>query len=88
MLAELYNRKGAPLPPALTGIHTPAWNPVTSSFRFELGSDKGLIKLGGLDVDLFNLWKILFASGLSAKVGKCNEYNVHFVMSNSFPGHT
>ena len=68
MIAELYNRKGTPLPPALTGVQTPTWNPATSPFRFELGSERGVIKLGGQDVDLFKLWQILFASGLSAKV--------------------
>lgn len=68
MIAELYNRKGTPLPPALTGVQSPAWNPATSSFRFELGSERGIIKLASQDVDLFKLWQIIFASGLSSKV--------------------
>jgi hypothetical protein len=88
MIAELYNRKGTPLPPALTGVQTPAWNPATSPFRFELGSEKGVIKLAGEDVDLFKLWQILFASGLGSKVNRYDEIYGLYVTLLSFSGHT
>jgi hypothetical protein len=88
MIAELYNRKGTPLPPALTGVQTPAWNPATSPFRFELGSEKGVIKLAGEDVDLFKLWQILFASGLGSKVSRYDRIYGLYVTLLSFSGHT
>jgi hypothetical protein len=68
MLAELFVRKGAPLPPALTGYPTPSWNPVTSQFRFELGADKGVLKIAGQDVELFRIWHVLYTNGLYSKV--------------------
>jgi SWI/SNF chromatin-remodeling complex subunit SWI1 len=88
MIAELYNRKGTPLPPALTGVQTPAWNPVTSPFRFELGTEKGVIRLAGQDVDLFKLWQILFAAGLSAKVSRYNRLCGLPMMLFLFQDHT
>ncbi|PVG00871.1 hypothetical protein CPB86DRAFT_753904 [Serendipita vermifera] len=70
MLAELFVRKGAPLPPALTGYPTPSWNPVTSHFKFELGADKGVVKIAGQEIELFKIWHVLYTHGLYSKVAR------------------
>lgn len=68
MLNEIYLRRGAPLPPALTGMNNPNWDPSTSTWKFDLGTERGVIKVAGLDVDLFKFWQALFAGGLTQKV--------------------
>lgn len=68
MLNEIYVRRGTPLPPALTGISSPSWDPNHTLFKFELGSERGVLKIAGRDVDLFKFWQALFAGGLTQKV--------------------
>lgn len=68
ILAELSARKNRPLPPALTGMPTTNWNPAASTFRFELGPERGVVKIAGQDVDLFKLWQAIFHAGLLGKV--------------------
>jgi SWI/SNF chromatin-remodeling complex subunit SWI1 len=68
ILAEFSIRQKRPLPPALTGMPTPTWNPAASTFRFELGAERGVVKIAGQDVDLFKLWQAIFHAGLLGKV--------------------
>ena len=67
LLAELQNRKGQALPPALTGVPSPTYNPATSPFRFEVVG-LGVVRVSGQDIDMFKLWQSVFSSGMSQKV--------------------
>lgn len=84
MLNEIYVRRGTPLPPALTGINNPTWDPTTTPFKFELGSERGIIKVAGHDVDLFKFWQALFAAGFTQKVCQfSSKALMHMLMSFS-----
>lgn len=87
ILAELHTRKGRPLPPGLTGMPVPMWNPAASTFRFELGVERGVVKIAGHDVDLFKLWQAIFHAGLLGKVCRTLfQCHLHVIMSSlNFP---
>ncbi|KAG8823748.1 hypothetical protein FRC17_009239 [Serendipita sp. 399] len=73
LLAELHNRKNNPLPPALTGVTSPNWNPATSTFKLEITSI-GVVRIGGHDVDFLKLWQTVFGMGMSTKVTRENQW--------------
>ncbi|KAH0590556.1 hypothetical protein H2248_000698 [Termitomyces sp. 'cryptogamus'] len=63
-LANVMSSMGTPLPPALTGVPSPNFDPNSSRWKhLELSSEIGTIRLAGRDVGLFQLWGIVFRNG-------------------------
>ncbi|KAG6911850.1 hypothetical protein DXG01_000097 [Tephrocybe rancida] len=63
-LANVMNSIGTPLPPSLTGIANPSFDPISSKWKnLELSSELGAIRVAGRDVGLFQLWGAVFQSG-------------------------
>lgn len=62
--------KNSPLPPALTGVPNPQYDPSTSLWKTLEPSttEIGAFRLAGKDVDLFKLWGLVFQAGGHAKV--------------------
>jgi SWI/SNF chromatin-remodeling complex subunit SWI1 len=68
-LAEFMNRAGRPLPPSVTGIVTPSYDPNTSQFRMiQGGSVPGTVKIANKDVDLHALLVFIIQRGGGIKV--------------------
>jgi SWI/SNF chromatin-remodeling complex subunit SWI1 len=68
-LASVMSAKGSPLPPTLTGVPDPRYDPVNSPWKvLELSTELGAFRLAGKDVDLFRLWGLVFQGGGHAKV--------------------
>lgn len=63
-LANVMAGRGTPLPPLLTGIPTPTYDPNTSKWRnIEPSSEPGSVRIAGKDVSLFTLWGSVIQSG-------------------------
>ncbi|GLB36297.1 putative ARID/BRIGHT DNA binding domain [Lyophyllum shimeji] len=63
-LANIMASMGTPLPPAITGVHTPGYDPNTSKWKnLEPSSEIGFIRVAGKDINLFKLWGSVFQSG-------------------------
>lgn len=64
-LTSVMSAKGTPLPPALTGIQNPEYDPNTSHWKILEPSthEIGAFRLAGKDVDLFKLWGLVFQAG-------------------------
>ncbi|KAG6846003.1 hypothetical protein H0H87_011051 [Tephrocybe sp. NHM501043] len=74
-LANVMASHGTPLPPALTGIPNPNFDPSTSKWKnLEISSELGAIRLGGRDVSLFQLWGSVFQSGGGQAVAANNGW--------------
>ena len=70
MLAEYMQRSGTPLPPALTGVPAPTYDPSSSKFNIiETTAEPGIFRLAGKDVDLIDLFMMVSKFGGFAKVG-------------------
>lgn len=68
-LTTVMAARGTPLPPTLTGIPNPDFNPQNSPWKtLEVSSEIGAFRLGGKDVDLFKLWGLVFQAGGHDKV--------------------
>lgn len=69
-LASVMAKRGTPLPPALTGIPVPHYDPNNTPWKIiepsttELGS----FRLAGKDINLFKLWGLVFQQGGGAAV--------------------
>ncbi|TFK30589.1 hypothetical protein FA15DRAFT_607990 [Coprinopsis marcescibilis] len=88
-LHNLMVKLGQPLPPALTGIPAPNYNPSTSPWsHIEPGSEVGSLKLAGKDVNLFRLWSAVFQSGGGQVLSANNGWPSllpHFDLPEEFP---
>jgi SWI/SNF chromatin-remodeling complex subunit SWI1 len=63
-LANVMAKRGTPLPPALTGVPVPNYDPATSIWKgIEPSSEVGSFRLAGNDIDLFKLWGLVFQNG-------------------------
>jgi SWI/SNF chromatin-remodeling complex subunit SWI1 len=63
-LATSFAKRGHPLPPTLTGINFPNYDPTTTSWSvIEPGSEVGTFKLVGKDVNLFKFWGLAIQQG-------------------------
>lgn len=71
-LAVCHNGRGAPLPPALTGVpYPPNYDPHNSPWKaLQLTGDVGVFRLAGRDIELFKLWNTVLSAGGGAKVGR------------------
>jgi hypothetical protein len=69
-LAGLHAGVGKPLPPALTGVPTPAgFDPALSAWKMlEPAGAPGVVRLAGRDLDLFKLWGVVTQAGGMQKV--------------------
>lgn len=71
-LANVMATRGTPLPPALTGVPAPNYDPNTSMWKsIEPSSEIGYFRLAGKDVNLFKLWGSVFQSGGGNAVRRC-----------------
>lgn len=75
-ISSYHAGRGAPLPPALTGIPYPqGYDPQNSPWKaIEPSAEVGSFRLAGRDVDLFKLWTTVLSAGGSAKVCLCSSY--------------
>ncbi|TRM65748.1 hypothetical protein BD626DRAFT_555847 [Schizophyllum amplum] len=64
-LAHFHHQRGTPLPPQLTGIPTPSYNPQNTIWKqVELShTDHGAFRIGGRDINLFKLYQVVTNAG-------------------------
>ncbi|KAJ3776955.1 hypothetical protein FB446DRAFT_719757 [Lentinula raphanica] len=63
-LATVFAKRNQPLPPALTGVPTPAYDPINSPFKdIEPGAEHGSFRLAGKDINIFYLWNLIWQRG-------------------------
>lgn len=68
-LAEVMASKGTPLPQAITGVPSPAYDPTTSPMRgIQPGSSPGTIQFSGKELDLHMLMIWVIQKGGFQKV--------------------
>ncbi|KAK0465423.1 uncharacterized protein EV420DRAFT_958602 [Desarmillaria tabescens] len=77
-LANIMAKRNTPLPPALTGIPTPNYDPNTSQFKMIEPSQTeiGCFRLAGRDIDLFKLWGLTIQQGGGSVIGNPNTWAV------------
>lgn len=74
-VASLFAKRNQPLPPSLTGVAAPNYDPSTSPFKdIEPGSEPGFFKLSGKDINMFQLWSMIWQRGGMGNV----RYYFHF----------
>ena len=61
-LANVMAKRGTPLPPALTGVPVPNYDPAAWK-GIDTSSEVGSFRLAGKDIDLFKLWGLVFQNG-------------------------
>ncbi|KAJ6627124.1 hypothetical protein B0H10DRAFT_1995535 [Mycena sp. CBHHK59/15] len=63
-LARIMASRNTPLPPALTGVETPTYDPNATQWKMlEPSAEIGAFRLAGRDIDLFKLWGLVFQNG-------------------------
>ncbi|KZV86442.1 hypothetical protein EXIGLDRAFT_840787 [Exidia glandulosa HHB12029] len=68
-VAQYMNTRGLVLPPFISGLNTPPYDPNGSPFAWlEPGSHMSTVKVADRDVDLFKLWQLVWSGGTSQKV--------------------
>lgn len=68
-LNDVANRRGTPLPPELTGIQNPAYDPNSHTYRgIEPTGDPGFVRVEGQIIDIYRLWQAVFNNGLTKQV--------------------
>jgi SWI/SNF chromatin-remodeling complex subunit SWI1 len=67
-LARIMAQRNTPLPPALTGMDTPTYDPNTSQWKMVEPAEVGAFRLAGRDIELFKLWTLVFQAGGGAAV--------------------
>jgi SWI/SNF chromatin-remodeling complex subunit SWI1 len=69
-IATVMAQRNTPLPPMLTGgAFSQNYDPNTSPWKMlELGSEPGLIRIAGKEVDLYRIWGAVYQSGGGNKV--------------------
>jgi len=74
-IASVFAKRGTPLPPALTGVPSPLYDPNHSPWStIEVGSDIGFFKLAGKEVNLFKLWGLVFQHGGGQSVSQARAW--------------
>ncbi|RDB28970.1 SWI/SNF chromatin-remodeling complex subunit sol1 [Hypsizygus marmoreus] len=74
-LANVMASRGTPLPPAITGVPAPNYDPNTSQWKsLEPSSEVGFFRLAGKDINLFKLWGSVFQSGGGHAVSSNNAW--------------
>ncbi|KAJ7630741.1 hypothetical protein FB45DRAFT_916453 [Roridomyces roridus] len=62
-LARIMVGRNTPLPPALTGVDTPSYDPANTQWKILEPAEVGAFRLAGRDIELFKLWGIVFQAG-------------------------
>lgn len=78
-LAEIHASQGAPLPPTLTGVPHPAYNPATSRFNIIDVVGEGCVRLGTSTLDLYDFFTWVQKAGGSARVRFLHLFLYRFV---------
>lgn len=74
-LAASFAKRGQPLPPALTGVPFPNYDPSNSPWSgIEPGSEVGTFRLVGKDVNLFKFWGLAIQQG-GAQAVRFHHFN-------------
>ncbi|KAL4243558.1 hypothetical protein ABKN59_001121 [Abortiporus biennis] len=75
-MANIMMQRRMPLPPALTGMQTPGYDPNTSPWRsLEINpTELGTIRIAGRDVDLYKLWALVLQVGGGQKLTMQNMW--------------
>lgn len=77
-LAKIMASRNTPLPPALTGIETPTYDPNTTQWKILEPADVGSFRLAGREIELFKLWSLVFQNGGGTAVGSiCHTLWAH-----------
>ncbi|KAJ7492815.1 hypothetical protein FB451DRAFT_1165747 [Mycena latifolia] len=87
-LARIMASRGTPLPPALTGIETPSYDPNNTQWKIIEPADVGAFRLAGRDIDLFKLWGLVFQNGGGAALSRDNGWHLilpHFDLPEEYP---
>ncbi|KAF9270367.1 hypothetical protein L218DRAFT_30584 [Marasmius fiardii PR-910] len=72
-LASFMAKQNTPLPPTLTGVPVPNYDPTTSMFNeIEPSPEPGSFRLAGKDVDIFRLWGTVLQRGGTAMMTNNN----------------
>lgn len=73
-LHNLMAKRGAPLPPQLTGIPSPTYDSTNTTWGIiECSKEVGSFVLAGKDVDLFKLWGLAIQSGGGQSVSRVSS---------------
>lgn len=79
-LANIMIKRNTPLPPQLTGVPAPNYDPHTSPFKvIDLSNEVGHFRLAGRDIDVFKLW----GSTQQAGGGSVSQYLIAQTRTNS-----
>ncbi|KAF7306742.1 ARID domain-containing protein [Mycena indigotica] len=62
-LAGVMAKRNTPLPPALTGVQTPGYDALSSTWQMLDIPDVGVIRIAGRDIELLKLWGLVKQSG-------------------------
>lgn len=82
-LATVFAKRNQPLPPSLTGIPTPTYDPINSPFKdIEAGSEHGSFRLAGKDINIFHLWTMIWHRGGMGNV--CNTCLLSTILSAEY----
>ncbi|KAJ7655021.1 hypothetical protein DFH06DRAFT_1329390 [Mycena polygramma] len=87
-LARIMASRNTPLPPALTGIDTPTFDPNTSQWKILEPADVGAFRLAGREIELFKLWGLVFQNGGGAVLSRDNSWHTilpHFDLPEEYP---
>ncbi|KAJ6604456.1 hypothetical protein DFH09DRAFT_1122750 [Mycena vulgaris] len=75
-LARIMASRGTPLPPVITGIETPTYDPSTTQWKILEPADVGAFRLAGRDIDLFKLWGLVFQNGGGTALSRDNGWHL------------
>ncbi|KAJ7706389.1 hypothetical protein B0H17DRAFT_1126052 [Mycena rosella] len=87
-LARIMASRNTPLPPALTGIETPTYDPAATQWKIIEPGEVGAFRLAGRDVDLFKLWGLVFQNGGGTVLSRDNGWHLilpHFDLPEEYP---
>ncbi|KAH9486785.1 SWI/SNF chromatin-remodeling complex subunit sol1 [Psilocybe cubensis] len=72
-IATFMSKRNTPLPPSLTGIQVPNYDPTNSPYSIiEPGSELGFFRLAGKEIDLWRLYGTVFQNGGGTVVSNAN----------------
>ncbi|KAJ7042444.1 hypothetical protein C8F04DRAFT_1075940 [Mycena alexandri] len=78
-LARIMVSRNTPLPPSLTGMETPSYDPASTHWKVLEPVEVGVFRLAGREIDLFKLWGLVFQNGGGAALSRDNGW--HLILS-------
>ncbi|KAJ6519625.1 hypothetical protein C8R45DRAFT_952140 [Mycena sanguinolenta] len=75
-LARIMIQRGTPLPPALTGMDTPSFDPTNTRWHMVEPADVGSFRLAGQNIEMFKLWTLVFQAGGGAVLSRDNTWHL------------